>query len=219
MTYSVYAFDAYGTLFDVHAAVRKYASALGPQADLVSEMWRTKQLEYSWNRSLMGRYRDFWALTADALDYCLARVGSVDGDLRVKLLDAYFSCECYPEVPELLAELRRRGAKLAILSNGTPDMLQAAIANAGIGGVLDDVVSVEEVGIFKTAPQVYQRLIDRYGVAPGAISFQSSNRWDIAGAAAMGFRPVWINRSNAPEEYQDLPPAAVLRSLTGLLTL
>ena len=219
VTYSVYAFDAYGTLFDVHAAVRRYASAFGPQADALSEMWRTKQLEYSWNRSLMGRYRDFWALTEDALDYCFARIGRVDLPLRAQLLDAYFSLECYEEVPGLLARLRAGGAKLAILSNGTPKMLAAAIANAGIGALLDAVISVDEMRIFKTAPQIYQNLIDRFGVPPGEISFQSSNRWDIAGAAAMGLRTVWINRSNAPDEYTDLPPAAIRQSLVGLLAL
>lgn len=219
MAHSIYVFDAYGTLFDVHAAVRRHAAEVGTDAAFFSEMWRAKQLEYSWILSLMGRYRDFWSLTEDALDYCLERFPKVDRALRAKLLDAYWSCDCYPEVPELFSQLKLRGAKLAILSNGSPKMLQAAIANAGIGDSLDDVFSVDEVKIYKTAPQVYDLVTTRFRAFPEAISFQSSNRWDAAGASAFGFRSVWINRFNLPEEYHDIKPAAVLPNLSGLLNL
>lgn len=219
MSHSIYVFDAYGTLFDVHAAVRRHSAEVGPDAQFFSELWRTKQLEYSWMLSLMGRYRDFWALTENALDYCLERFPAVDRSIRPKLLDAYWSCDCYPEVPELFKQLKQRNAKLAILSNGNPKMLNAAIANAGIGDSLDEVLSVDEVKIYKTAPAVYELVTTRFRAFPEAISFQSSNRWDVAGAAAFGFRTVWINRTGMPEEYHDIKPAAVLPSLTGLLNL
>jgi 2-haloacid dehalogenase len=219
MSHSIYVFDAYGTLFDVHAAVRRHASEVGPDATFFSELWRSKQLEYSWMLSLMGRYRDFWALTEDALDYCLERFPSISKSIRPKLLDAYWSCDCYPEVPELFSQLKLRGAKLAILSNGSPKMLNAAIANAGIGNSLDEVMSVDEVKIYKTAPAVYDLVTTRFRAFPEAISFQSSNRWDVAGASAFGFRTVWINRAGLPEEYNDIKPAAVLPTLTGLLSL
>jgi 2-haloacid dehalogenase len=219
MAYSIYVFDAYGTLFDVHAAVRRHSADVGPDAVFFSELWRSKQLEYSWMLSLMGRYRDFWSLTEDALDYCFARFPAVDRSMRARLLDAYWSCDCYPEVPELFSQLKLRGAKLAILSNGSPRMLSAAIANAGIGDSLDEVISVDEVKIYKTAPAVYDLVTTKFRAFPEAISFQSSNRWDAAGASAFGFRSVWINRTGMPEEYHDIKPAAVLPTLTGLLTL
>ena len=219
MAHSIYVFDAYGTLFDVHAAVRKHSAAMGPDAQFLSELWRAKQLEYSWMLSLMGRYRDFWDLTQDALDYAFARVPTADRSMRDKLLDAYWSCDAYPDVPELFKQLKLRGARLAILSNGTPKMLEAAIANAGIGDSLDEVISVDEVKIYKPDPKVYDLVTTRFRAFPEAISFQSSNRWDAAGAAAYGFSTVWINRNAMPEEYNDIRPAAVLPNLTGLLAL
>jgi len=216
MTIKVFAFDAYGTLFDVHAAVRRHAAAVGPDAAALSDIWRTKQLEYTWVRSLMGVHRDFWQLTADALDYAFARFPAVDRKLKAPLLEAYHALDAFAEVPGVLAKLKAAGAQLAILSNGSEAMLAAAVKGAGIGNLLDAVLSVDAVGIFKTDPKVYQLVLDRFGVTPAEVSFQSSNRWDIAGAAAFGFRPVWINRSGQPDEYADLPPAAVLPSLTGL---
>ena len=219
MSHSIYVFDAYGTLFDVHAAVRRHAAAIGPEAPLLSEMWRAKQLEYSWMLTLMGRYRDFWSLTEEALDYAMQRVPSAPKALRAALLEAYFACDAYPEVPELLKQLKLRGAKLAILSNGSPKMLAGACASAGIGDIFDDIVSVDEIRIYKPDPRVYDMVCTRFRVFPDAISFQSSNRWDAAGATAFGFRTVWINRNGLPEEYDDIRPAAVLPSLDGLLTL
>ncbi len=143
MACSVFAFDAYGTLFDVHAAVRQHGAALGPDAARFSELWRLKQLEYSWVRTLSRRYRDFWSLTEAALDFCFAAFPSADRALRDKLLDAYRRLECYPEVPELIRALKRDGRQLAILSNGTPDMLQAAVEAAGLKGSFDAVLSVD----------------------------------------------------------------------------
>jgi 2-haloacid dehalogenase len=216
---TIYAFDAYGTLFDVHAAVRRHAAALGPDASRLSEVWRAKQLEYSWVRSLSGRYRDFWALTEEALDFAFAAFPSADRGLRSDLLAAYRSCDCYLEVPELIRGLRDKGKRLAILSNGSPAMLDAAVAAAGLEGCFDAVLSVDPLGVYKADPRVYDLLTTAFRVYPAAISYQSANRWDVAGASAFGMRAVWINRSSAPDEYRDLPPAAVLPSLAGLLAL
>ncbi len=219
MACSVFAFDAYGTLFDVHAAVRKHAVALGRDASRLSEIWRAKQLEYSWVRSLAGRYRDFWTLTEEALDFALAATPSADPAQRSDLIAAYRRCDCYPEVPELIRGLRNQGKRLAILSNGSPEMLHAAVSAAGLDGCFDAILSVDELRAYKTDPRVYELLTTRFRVYPEAISYQSANRWDIAGATAFGLRTVWINRAGAPAEYADLAPAAVLPSLEGLLRL
>ena len=217
MAYKAYVFDAYGTLFDVHSAVARHAAEVGPDAARVSEIWRLKQLEYSWNRSAMGRYRDFWALTGEALDFALAAVPGANGAVRDKLMKAYETLDCYLEVPVVLQEKKQKGAKLAILSNGSPGMLESAVKSAGIDSMLDDVFSVDTVGIFKTSPKTYEMVTQAYGVEPGAISFQSSNRWDVAGATAFGFECRWINRTGQPDEYSDLKPVEVLHDLNGLL--
>lgn len=218
MNHSAYVFDAYGTLFDVHAAVRRHADEIGADGPLLSELWRTKQLEYSWVRTLMGAYADFWQLTEEALDFALRRFSLDDRALRTRLLDAYWTLDCYPEVPALLKALKATGARLAILSNGSPEMLDAIVRSAALDQVLDDVFSVDAVKRFKTDPSTYELVTTAWQIDPEAVSFQSSNRWDIAGAARFGFRTVWINRGNHPEEYGDLAPALVLRSLEGLLS-
>ncbi|MFT4098292.1 MAG: haloacid dehalogenase type II [Rhodoblastus sp.] len=215
----LYVFDAYGTLFDVHSAVARCHTLVGPQADRLSEIWRTKQLEYTWTRSLMGAYRDFMALTAEALDFAAARCGGISAEARGKLLTAYETLDAFADVAPTLSALKARGAKLVILSNGTPAMLESAVRSAGLADLLDPSISVAEVGVFKTDFRVYERVGARYGVAPRQVSFQSSNRWDVAGAAKFGFRAVWINRAKAPDEYRDLPPAAVLDGLGGLLAM
>ncbi|MGF0536875.1 haloacid dehalogenase type II [Agrobacterium sp. ES01] len=213
---AAFVFDAYGTLFDVHAAVRRHSERAGPDGQRLSEMWRAKQLEYSWVRALMGSYQDFWTLTEQALDYSLQRIPSVDKALRDDLLSAYWSLDCYPEVPAVLKALKSRGAKVAILSNGSPDMLEAAVNNAALGQIIDDVFSVEPLKTYKTAPAVYDLVTTAYRLYPDAVSFQSSNRWDIAGAKSFGFRTVWINRANMPDEYTDLGPDLILPSLESL---
>ena len=212
-----YVFDAYGTLFDVHSAVRRHAAALGPEAERVSELWRTKQLEYSWVRALMGRYRDFWSLTEDALDYALMTVPSANANARDDLLNAYRTLDCYAEVPDMLRALRERGVKTAILSNGSPGMLTSAVESASIGTLLDDTFSVDGLATFKVDPAVYQLVTDAYGLEPHEVAFQSSNRWDIAGASAFGFRCTWVNRSGAPDEYPHLRPERVVRDLSELI--
>ena len=219
MSSAAYVFDAYGTLFDVHAAVRRHADAIGPDGQAFSDMWRAKQLEYSWIRSLMGpgAYRDFWALTEEALDYCFERFPSANRGLRQTLLDAYWKLDCYPEVPAVLRAVKATGAKVAILSNGSPSMLRSAVSNSALDQMIDDVFSVDALKVFKTAPQVYEMVTTAYRLYPQVVSFQSSNRWDVAGAARFGFRTIWINRAGMPDEYGDLEPALILPNLTGML--
>ncbi|WP_034852331.1 haloacid dehalogenase type II [Sinorhizobium sojae] len=216
MSYAAYVFDAYGTLFDVHAAVRRHADAIGPDGQAFSELWRAKQLEYSWVRALMGAYVDFWQLTEQSLDFAFQRFPSADPKLKKKLLDAYWTLDCYPEVPAVLRGLKERGARIAILSNGSPAMLASAVKNAALDIVIDDVFSVDSVVTFKTAPAVYDLVTTRYRLYPRAVSFQSSNRWDIAGATKFGFRTVWINRADMPDEYRDFGPSLILPSLESL---
>ncbi|HYG87890.1 MAG TPA: haloacid dehalogenase type II [Azospirillum sp.] len=215
---AAYVFDAYGTLFDVHSAASRHAAEVGPAWERLSELWRTKQLEYNWVESLIGRHPDFWTLTERALDHAMAATGVTGAGLREALLASYRTLDAYPEVPDVLRALRARGARTAILSNGTPEMLATAVRAAGIGALLDAVISVEEIGIFKPDRRVYQLVEKHFGVPPGAVSFQSSNAWDAAGASHFGFRVVWINRAKRPREYAG-DPVVEVRDLSALLTL
>jgi len=214
-----YVFDAYGTLFDVHAAIARHRAAAGPDADRFSEIWRTKQLEYSWTMTLAGQYADFWILTERALDYAFDRFGSVDRALRPKLLDAYRRLDAFPDALEALTALKSQGARLAILSNGSPPMLQAAVEASRIGGLLDAVLSVDAVRLYKPRPEVYALVTGRFGVAAASVVFVSSNRWDVMGAAAFGFRPIWVNRARGPDEYRDHAPVGVVADLSMLPSL
>ena len=212
-----YVFDAYGTLFDVHSAVARHSDMVGENPARVSEIWRSKQLEYTWTRSGMGRYKDFWTLTAEALDFALKAVPGSNADSAKVLMEAYLSLDCYEEVPAVLKALKEAGHKTAILSNGSPEMLSAAVQSAGLSEYLDDEFSVDAIGVFKTDPATYAMITDEYGVAPHEVAFQSSNRWDIAGATAFGFQCHWINRTGQPDEYFDLAPKQVLQDLRGLV--
>ena len=214
-----FVFDAYGTLFDVHAAIARYRDEVGPDADRLSELWRTKQLEYSWTLTLAGRYLDFWSLTQQALDYALARVPSADRRLRAKLLEAYQALDAFPDARATLHELKRRGHRTAILSNGSPGMLRAAVSAAQVGADLDFVLSVDGIRMYKPRPEVYALVPAAMQVEPGHVVFVSSNRWDVMGAASFGFRAAWINRASLPDEYADRPPMMVLSDLTALLTI
>jgi 2-haloacid dehalogenase len=209
-------FDAYGTLFDVHSAVARHAARLGEQAQSVSAVWRLKQLEYSWVRSLMRRHADFWQLTGEALDTALASHGIADSALRQALMDAYLVLDAYPEVKGALRRLRADGVRTAILSNGTPAMLESAVRSAGLDDVIEACFSIETAGIYKPDPRVYTLAVEGLGVPAERIWFQSSNPWDIAGATAFGFRTVWVNRGRQPREYGWIPPAAEVDSLTAL---
>ena len=213
-------FDAYGTLFDVHSAVGKYYERLGSVADQVSALWRTKQLEYTWLRSLMKKHVDFWQITRDGLDYALDVFNITDRQLRSDLIDAYLQLQCYPEVPDTLQKLKAGGRKIAILSNGSPAMLEAVVKSSGLADLVQTILSVETVGVFKPHPAVYQLAVDRLGVAAPEIVFMSSNAWDAVGATAFGLRVAWINRfTQRPERlsYQPDTEIKTLAELPGLL--
>lgn len=214
--FKAYVFDAYGTLFDVHSAVSRHFGIVGENPGRVSEVWRNKQLEYTWTRSGMGKYKDFWELTSDALDFALEFVPGSNPDCHQTLLNAYLSLDCYAEVPVVLKRLKESGCKTAILSNGSPEMLHSAVEHAGLSEFLDHEFSVDRVCVFKTDPSTYALVTDEYGVQPHEVAFQSSNRWDIAGATAFGFKCHWINRTGQPDEYKDLAPEKVLSDLNGL---
>jgi 2-haloacid dehalogenase len=214
-----FVFDAYGTLFDVHAAIARHRDAAGPDADRFSEIWRIKQLEYAWLLSAAGHYVDFWTLTERALDHAFARVPSVDTALRATLLDAYFKLDAFPDARTALTALKAKGLRTAILSNGTPQMLQGAVGTARIGDKLDAVLSVDTIRLYKPRQEVYALATKTFVLAPADVTFVSSNRWDVMGATAFGFRCVWVNRANAPEEYPEFAPVKVVRELSALATL
>ena len=219
MSQPVFVFDAYGTLFDVHAAIGRHRAAVGPDADRVSDLWRIKQLEYTWTLTLAGRYEDFWTLTGRALDFVLARFPAVDRALKPKLMDAYRTLDAFPDARAALRALKAGGHATAILSNGSPAMLLAAVDAATLGQDLDAVLSVDATRTYKPRPEVYRLVTDHFGVAPRDVTFVSSNRWDVMGAVAFGFRAAWINRGKMPDEYADLAPVAVLADLGGLTAL
>jgi 2-haloacid dehalogenase len=219
MSAPIFVFDAYGTLFDVHAALTRHRQAAGPDADRLSELWRTKQLEYTWALTLAGRYADFWTLTERALDFALARFPSVDEALKPKLLDAYLTLDAFADARAALHELKTQGCKAAILSNGTPHMLDSAIEAAGLGQDLDQVLSVDSIRMYKPRSEVYQLVTDAFHVAPAEVRFISSNRWDVMGATAFGFRAIWVNRRRLPDEYVDLSPTTTLPDLKGVVAL
>jgi 2-haloacid dehalogenase len=214
-----YVFDAYGTLFDVHAAIARHRATAGPDAERCSEIWRTKQLEYTWTLTLAGRYVDFWQLTEQALDYALARVPSVDRALRPQLLEAYFKLDAFADAPATLADLKKSGGRLAILSNGSPRMLAAAVDASGMAGLFDAVLSVDSVRAYKPRPEVYALVTERFDVKPGDVVFVSSNRWDVMGAGSFGFGTVWLNRAGMPNEYDDFAPLRKISELAALPTL
>ena len=220
---SLFVFDAYGTLFDVAGAARLAAAEEGGEmlADhwpLLADDWRRKQLEYTWLRAIMGAHADFATVTADALDWALeARGLGGDHALRARLLALYRALPAYRDVLDTLATLKARGTRLAILSNGTADMLHAAISSAGLSGLFEATLSVDEVGIFKPATAVYALVEARLGVPPSHVMFVSSNGWDVAGAARFGFTTAWVNRTGAPMDRLPHGPAHILPDLTRLI--
>lgn len=212
-----YVFDAYGTLFNLHAAAELHKDAIGPVWQQLSTTWRTKHIEYTWLHSLARRPVTFWTLAERSLDYAIATVGGIAPDLRDKLLKSYLTMQAYPEVAEVLGALKARGVKRAILSNGDPDMLRSVVSSAGLDGMFDAVVSVASATTFKPSPRVYRLMTDLFACAPEEIAFHSSNRWDIAGAKAFGFHCTWINRTSQPDEYADMAPDRVVRDLREVL--
>ena len=222
MTTKLCVFDAYGTLFDVAAAARVAAAEPGRAAlaavwEQLSEDWRRKQLEYSWLRAIAGDYVPFWQVTCDGLDWAMDRAGlSEDMELRERLLALYWELAAYKEVPFMLAHLQAQGMATAILSNGSKDMLEGAVDSSGLRGYLHAVLSVEEVCIFKPARAVYDLVGKHFDVTPDEVLFVSSNGWDVAGAAAYGFRTVWVNRAGLPVDRLMAEPAHVLSDLTTI---
>ena len=208
-------FDAYGTLFDYASAVARCNADLGASAERLSSLWREKQLQYTWLRAAQGRHADFWHVTGDALDFALESLG-LSKTLRDRLMESYLTLDAFPEVPEVLQRLKRQGIQTAILSNGSPEMLEAAVSNARIAPFLDAVLSVEEVGVYKPHPKVYQLAVDRLGVEAERIWFQSSNAWDAWAASAFGMRVVWCNRYGQRRERLPGLPNYEVRSLKEL---
>jgi 2-haloacid dehalogenase len=221
MTIKTCIFDAYGTLFDVSAAARIAAAEPGRGAlaavwPVLAENWRRKQLEYSWLRAVMHAHSDFWQVTQDGLDWAMEASDLADPELRERLLALYWELAAYREVPEMLAALKARGMQTAILSNGSPAMLDGAVTSAGIGDLLDDVLSVESVGVFKPHARVYAMVTERFACRPEEVLFVSSNGWDAAGAAGFGFRTVWVNRAGLPQDRLPATPHHQLADLSPL---
>lgn len=215
-------FDAYGTLFDVAAAARGAAAEPGREAlaacwsDLAN-IWRLKQLQYSWLRAVADAHCDFWDVTADGLDFALEAHGLAgQAELRERLLALYWELDAYAEVPEMLGSLKAAGFETAILSNGSPDMLAGAVESAGVGGFLDAVLSVQDVGVFKPDRRVYDQVGQRFGRAAGTVLFVSSNGWDAAAAAGYGFQTAWVNRAGAPVDRLPWKPREILSDLKGI---
>jgi len=213
-----YVFDAYGTLFDVHSAVARHAQLVSPQSARVSEIWRNKQLEYSWTLTLMGRYRPFWDLTRAALHYALRLEGlqpaAADFD---RLLNQYHHLSAFPENREVLQALRARGVRAGVLSNGDPAMLAVAVKSAGLAELLDPVLSVDAVRRYKTDPAAYALGPQALGLAAREILFVSSNAWDAVGATWYGYTTLWVNRAGAPPEQLGTEPTRTGRSLRDVL--
>lgn len=215
-------FDAYGTLFDVAAAARQAAAEpdypqLKDTWQAVAAHWRTKQLQYTWLRAVTGDHTDFWQVTQDGLDWALEAEGLGDlPQLRARLLQLYWELQAYPEVPKMLAALKEAGLNTAILSNGSPDMLKGAVDSAGVGQVLDDVLSVESVGVFKPHASVYDLVQKRFNCAKDEVLFVSSNGWDGCAAAGYGFTTVWVNRAGEPVDRLPARPHHVLSDLTTI---
>ena len=209
-------FDAYGTLFDVNSASRAAQDALGSRWQPLADLWRTKQLQYTWLRGLGGHHADFCQVTSDALSFAMESLGIDDADLHRRLMSLYLSLDVFPEVKPTLERLKAGGLKLAILSNGSPPMLASAVEHSGIGPLLDSVLSVEDVGVFKPHPSVYRLASDRLKLAPEAICFLSSNGWDAYAAKAFGFRVIWCNRFKQAPERIPTTPDAEMSTMTAL---
>jgi 2-haloacid dehalogenase len=209
-------FDAYGTLFDFNSAASAARDELGDDWQRLSDLWRLKQLQYTWLRGLAQHHAGFWQVTGDALDFALATLKIERPGLRERLMNLYLQLSTYPEVPAMLRELKGRGMKLAILSNGTPPMLAAVVSNSGLEGVFDGVFSVEEVGVFKPHPSVYRLAAERLQIAPARICFLSSNGWDAFSAKAFGFRVLWCNRFGQAAERIPATPDGEIADLSAL---
>jgi 2-haloacid dehalogenase len=212
-------FDAYGTLFDFASAARACRDVLGDDIDRLSALWREKQLQYTWLRAVQGRHADFWQVTSDALDFTLETMRIENAALRDRLMQLYLTLDVFPEVPAFLNELRKTGLKLAILSNGSPKMLNAVVTAAKLENSFDAILSVEDAGVFKPHAKVYQLVVDRLRIPASTISFQSSNAWDAYAASAFGMQVVWCNRYGQRPERLPGNPNREIKSLAELPAL
>ena len=212
-------FDAYGTLFDFNSAVARHRALIGPKADALSEMWRSKQIQYTWLRNGMGAYAKFWQVTGEALDHCLAVHGIPDPAVRDRLMSAYLALDPFAEVSAMLDALKRAGMRLAILSNGNPEMLDPMVKASGQAAQFEAVLSVDAVKVFKPDARTYRLVEARCGVKPGKVCFLSSNCWDAHGAAHFGFATAWVNRAGAPDDNLPGKSVAEFKDLSQLPSL
>ncbi len=214
-------FDAYGTLFDVAAAARIAAGEPGREEfaqkwPQIAADWRAKQLQYTWLRAVSNTHCDFWQVTQDGLDYALEAAGLANDELRARLLALYWQLSAFPEVPAMLTDLKQSGLNTGILSNGSPDMLAGAVKSAGVGDMLDAVLSVESLGVFKPHASVYALVDQHFGTTPAQVLFVSSNGWDASFAARHGFQTVWANRSNEPMDRLPGQPQHIMPDLANI---
>ena len=211
-------FDAYGTLFDVNSAAEKCKGKIGDKWEGFANYWRTTQLEYTWLRSLMNRHKDFWQVTEDSLDKSM-KAFKIDISMRSELLDLYKILSTFPEVKEVLNNLKEKNYKLAILSNGTPALLNQLVKNNNLDSIFDDIFSIEEVGIFKPSSKVYDIPIKKYQIQKNDVVFLSANTWDISGGGNYGYNTVWLNRNNNTFDNLDYKPQNHIKDLSELLDI
>ena len=211
-------FDAYGTLFDVNSAAEKCKEKIGDKWEGFANYWRTTQLEYTWLRSLMKRHKDFWRITEDSLDKSI-KLYNIDNSMRKELLNLYKVLSLFPEVKETLKKIKEKKYKLAILSNGTPSLLNELVKSNNLENIFDDIFSIEEVGIFKPDSKVYDFPVNKYKIEKNEILFLSANTWDISGAGNYGYNPVWINRNNNIFDNLDYKPNHKIENLVELLEI
>ena len=211
-------FDAYGTLFDVNSAAEKSKDKIGNKWENFANFWRTTQLEYTWLRSLMKKHKNFWQITEDSLDKSMETF-QIDKSLRNDLLSLYKELSPYPEVKNVLENLKKKSFKLAILSNGTPELLNHLVKSSDLENLFDDIFSVEEVKIYKPDPKVYDIPVNKYKVNKGEITFLSANTWDVSGAGNYGYNSIWVNRNNSVFDKLDYKPKNEIKNLKQLLDL
>ena len=211
-------FDAYGTLFDVNSAAEKCKSKIGSDWETFANFWRTTQLEYTWLRSLMKRHKNFWKITEDSLDKSM-KVFNIDKEMKYELLDLYKVLSTYPEVKEVLKNLKKKNLKIAILSNGTPELLEELVSSNSLNDLFDDLVSIEEVKIYKPHSKVYELPIKKYKITANEITFLSANTWDVSGGGNFGFNSIWVNRNNSQFDILDYQPKNEIDNLSQLLDI
>ena len=211
-------FDAYGTLFDVNSAAEKCKDKIGDKWEPFANFWRTTQLEYTWLRSLMGRHKDFWQITEDSLDKSM-KAFNIDSSMKNELLNLYKILSPYKEVPETLKILKEKKFKLAILSNGTPSLLNELVKSNNLENLFDDIFSIEEVGVYKPNSKVYDIPVKKYKIEKNEIAFLSANTWDVSGGGNYGYQSIWVNRNNNIFDNLDFKPKLEIKDLSGLLSL